>query len=118
MQEIYGLLLGHFVVRTLMQEAAATRGLDPQRLSFTATLKILRCRLPECRTRNPRRWYQQLLSEIVEEVLPARRNRINPRVIKRKMSKWPKNDPCIKTILNPPKPSTRPSLCFIERYWV
>lgn len=56
-QEIYGLLLGHFVVRMLMQEAAATRGLDPQRLSFTATLKILRCRLPECRTRNPRRWY-------------------------------------------------------------
>lgn len=92
-QEIYGLLLGHFVVRTVMQEAAATRGLDPQRLSFTATLKILRCRLPECRARNPRRWYRQLLSEIAEEVLPARRNRINPRVIKRKMSKWPKKRP-------------------------
>jgi hypothetical protein len=34
--------MGHFVVRVLMQEAAATQGLDPRRLSFTATLKILR----------------------------------------------------------------------------
>jgi hypothetical protein len=102
-QEIYGLLLGHFVVRTLMQEAAATRGLDPQRLSFTATLKVLRCRLPECRTRNPRRWYQQLLSDIAEEVLPARRNRINPRVIKRKMSKWPKKRPVHQNYPQPTK---------------
>jgi hypothetical protein len=31
-----------------------------------------------------------LLAEVGEEVLPQRRNRINPRVIKRKMSKWPK----------------------------
>ena len=47
-QELYGLLLGHYVIRVLMQEAAATQGIDPQRLSFTGTLKILRCRLPEC----------------------------------------------------------------------
>ena len=26
-QELYGLLLGHYVIRTLMQEAAATRGI-------------------------------------------------------------------------------------------
>ena len=31
-----------------------------------------------------------MLSEIGEEVLPPRRNRINPRVIKRKMSNWKK----------------------------
>ena len=43
-QELYGLLLGHYVIRVLIQEAAATRGIDPRRLSFTATLKILRCR--------------------------------------------------------------------------
>src|SRR5436309_1241554 len=47
-QEIHGLLLAHFVIRTLMFEAAEPEGLDPRRLSFTATLKILRCRLPEC----------------------------------------------------------------------
>jgi hypothetical protein len=94
-QELYGLLLGHYVVRVLMQETAKRQGIDPQRLSFTAALKILRCRIPECpRSREGRgRWYQALLSEIGEEVLPERRNRINPRVIKRKMSNWKKKRP-------------------------
>lgn len=91
-QEIYGLLLSHFVVRKLMSEAAATIQAAPRRLSFIDTLKILRCRLPEC-PRTPRgleKWYDNLIAEIAEQVLPPRRNRINPRVIKRKMSRWPK----------------------------
>jgi hypothetical protein len=94
-QEIYGLLLGHYIIRVLMQEAAAREGTDPQRLSFTGTLKILRCRLPECPAgrRGLRRWYHDLVAEIAEEVLPERRNRINPRVIKRKMSNWRKKRP-------------------------
>jgi hypothetical protein len=94
-QELYGLLLGHYVIRVLMQEAAATQGIDPHRLSVTATLKILRCRLPECPAsrRGLRRWYQNLVAEVAEEVLEDRRNRINPRVIKRKMSNWRKKRP-------------------------
>ena len=78
-----------------MQEAAAVRGLDPQRMSFTGTLKILRCRLPECPAsrRGLSRWYHDLVAEISEEVLPERRDRINPRVIKRKMSNWRKKRP-------------------------
>jgi Insertion element 4 transposase N-terminal/Transposase DDE domain len=94
-QELYGLLLGHYLIRVLMQEAAARRRVDPQRLSFTATLKILRCRLPECpgSRRGRGRWYRALIAEIGEEVLPERRDRINPRVIKRKMSNWPKKRP-------------------------
>lgn len=94
-QEIEGLLLAHFVVRVLMSEAARRSGLPPRRLSFTGTLKVLRCRLPECPKSRAglRRWYEDLLAEIAEEVLPARRNRINPRVIKRKMSNWRKKRP-------------------------
>jgi hypothetical protein len=94
-QELYGLLLGHYVIRVLMHEAAATQGIDPRRLSFTATLKIVRCRLPECPSsaRGLRRWYQNLVAEVAEEVLEKRRNRINPRVIKRKMSNWKKKRP-------------------------
>lgn len=45
-QEIYGLLLGHFVVRKLMCEAASEAGCALRELSFVNTLKILRCRLP------------------------------------------------------------------------
>jgi hypothetical protein len=94
-QEIYGLLLAHFVVRTLMVEAARPQHLPPRQLSFTGTLKILRCRLPECPRRAPgrARWYRALLAEIAEETLEERRDRINPRVIKCKMSKWPKKKP-------------------------
>jgi hypothetical protein len=104
-QEVYGLLLGHFVVRVLMQEAAATQGLDPRRLSFTATLKILRCRLPECPAspQGRQQWYRRLLMEIAEDVLEPRRNRINPRVIKRKMSKWLKKRPTHRVYPQPTK---------------
>ncbi len=94
-QEIAGLLLAHYVIRVLMAEAARGPGLAPRRLSFTATLKVLRCRLPECpkSRRGLRRWYADLLAEVAEEVLPERRDRINPRVIKRKMSNWKKKRP-------------------------
>jgi len=91
-QEIYGLLLGHFVIRKLMCEAAVIAECGPRELSFVNTLKILRCRLPEV-PRSPRgleRWYSELLAEAAEERLEPRRNRVNPRVIKRKMSNWAK----------------------------
>jgi hypothetical protein len=95
-QEIYALSLGHFVIRSLMFEAAATAGLDPDRLSFTGSFQILKCRLPECDAKTPvtfDAWYRGLLWEIQDERTDPRRNRINPRVIKRKVSKWKKKRP-------------------------
>lgn len=95
-QEVYALSLAHFVVRATMFAAATSAKIDPDRLSFTGTLHILQCRLPECDARTPlslSQWFAGLQTEILAEQLPARRNRINPRVIKRKMSKWPKKQP-------------------------
>ena len=94
-QEIEGLLLAHYVVRTLMFEAATRAGLDPRRMSFTATLKILRCRLPEVpkSEKGRRRWWKDLLAEVGEAILEPKRDRVNPRVIKQKMSKWLKKRP-------------------------
>jgi hypothetical protein len=95
-QEIHALSLGHFVIRSLMFEAAATVDLDPDRLSFTGCFQILKCRLPECHGRSLEQikaWYDGLLWEMQEERTDPRRNRINPRVIKRKMSKWKKKRP-------------------------
>ena len=104
-QEIEGLLLAHYVVRTLMVEAAKREGLDPRRLSFTGTLKILRWRMMECPKSEPgmRRWYEDLLEEIAQEKLDRRRDRVNPRVIKRKMSKWAKKRPCHRHYPQPKK---------------
>ena len=92
-QEIYALSLGHFVIRSLMFEAAATAGIDPDELSFTGCFQILKCRLPECDSTTPTSfevWYRGVLWEMQRERTDPRRNRINPRVIKRKMSKWKK----------------------------
>jgi hypothetical protein len=88
-------LLAHYVVRVLMCEAAQKNNLPPRRLSFTGVLKILRCRLPECpkSPQGQKLWYENVVTEIAEEVLPKRLDRINPRVIKRKMSKWKKKRP-------------------------
>lgn len=41
-QEIYGLLLGHWAVRSLMVQAAQLEGISPLCLSFTGTLHVLR----------------------------------------------------------------------------
>ena len=95
-QEIYALSLGHFVIRSLMFEAAATVGLDPDRLSFTGCFQILKCRLPECDGTTPE--LRGVVCRLaVGDARGAdrrpRRNRINPRVIKRKMSKWKKKRP-------------------------
>ena len=78
-----------------MFEAAVRAGVPQQRISFTGAMKILRCRLPG----TPRsragiaQWHESLIEEISEEVLPPRRNRINPRVIKKTQSKWAKARP-------------------------
>ena len=95
-QELFARSLGHFVIRSLMVAAAATVGLDPDRLTFTGCFPILNCRLPECDGTTPGRlatWYRGLLWEMQGERTDPRRNRINPRVIKRKMSKWKKKRP-------------------------
>ena len=103
-QEVYALSLGHYVTRALLAQAAATRGLDPDWLSFVGCLRILKCRLPECDSRTPqswREWYDAVLWEMRCERVdrkqtptgPQRYNRINPRVIKRKMSNWKKKRP-------------------------
>lgn len=95
-QELYALSLAHFVIRALMFEAATSAGLDPDVLSFTGCFQILKCRLPEIRNAPPAalsECHEALLWEMSCERLESRRNRINPRVIKQKMSKWSKKRP-------------------------
>ncbi len=41
-QEIYGWLLGHWAIRSLMFQAAQEQGLSPLRLGFTGTLRVVR----------------------------------------------------------------------------
>lgn len=95
-QEIHALSLAHFAIRSLMFEAAATKNMDTDRLSFTGCFQILKCRLPECDPRTPETfasWYDGLLEEMRAERVDPRRNRINPRVIKKPSSNWKRARP-------------------------
>ncbi len=41
-QEFFGLLLAHFAIRGLMHEAALSAGEDPDRISYTHTVRVVR----------------------------------------------------------------------------
>lgn len=46
-QELWGLLLAHFAVRQLMEQAAWGRQLDPDRLSFVHALRVIKRKMPQ-----------------------------------------------------------------------
>jgi hypothetical protein len=90
-QEAFGLLLAHYAVRTVMHEAAIQAGLAPDRLSFVNAVRIIGDAVAEFQMTTPAQWarlYQRLLKDIAGYRLPERENRSNPRVVKRKMSKF------------------------------
>lgn len=91
-QELYGMLLAHYAIRFLMHEAALGAQIAPTRLSFVHALRVVEDALSDFEIPAPELlpWYvARLLQDIAAGRLPARRNRICPRVVKRKMSKWP-----------------------------
>jgi len=92
MQEMYALLIAHYCVRALMHEAALKVDLDPDRLSFVGSLRVVQDLIPQfliVSRRGLTPLYNHLLEEIARERLPERTGRSCPRVIRRKMSKWP-----------------------------
>ena len=93
LQEIYGILLAYNAIRFLMHEAALSVDLDPRRLSFIHAVRVLRETTPLLRAAPAARLptlYAAMIAHIAQGRLPPRDNRTNPRVIKRKMSNFPK----------------------------
>ena len=54
-QDVYGLLLAHLAIRTVMYQAALHAGVDPDRLSFTGALRVLRRAIPRAQRTPPER---------------------------------------------------------------
>jgi transposase IS4-like protein/DDE family transposase len=54
-QELWGLLIAHYAIRAFMVEAADTADIDPDRLSFTRTLHIVRRQVTQPPAFSPRR---------------------------------------------------------------
>jgi hypothetical protein len=104
-QELYGALLAHYAIRFLMHEAAVREGVDPDRLSFTHTLRVVRQAVLSEGWIDPLhqpQLYGRLLTKIARGKLPPRRCRSNPRVVKRQQSKFPVKRPEHRS---PPKPA-------------
>lgn len=90
-QELYALLLAHFVVRSIMHEAALAHDLDPDRLSFINSVRLICDAFIEFQLVDPidhPQLWDRLLRDITQFELPERENRSNPRVVKRKMSNF------------------------------
>lgn len=101
-QEIYGLMLAYYVIRRVILDAAEQCELDPDELSFTGARETLENHLAEALDQAPAAWYRKLVREVGWKRLRARRERWYPRVIKRKVSGWPKKQEKHK---HPPQPT-------------
>jgi len=89
-QELYGLLLAHFLVRSVMVVAALFAEVQPSRLSFKRSQEILEDYLMEKPgRRGPRAWLTRLVVEISRQELRPQEWRSNPRVKKVTRCKWP-----------------------------
>lgn len=104
-QELYGLLLAYFAVRTLMYAAALQADWDPDEVSFVHTVHVLQ--RSQWRLMQASYWQrpalrQALLHEVCQERVPARRLRFQARVVKRTRSRYPRkwyahlHAPCLK----------------------
>ena len=100
-QEVYGLVLARYIIRRVMHDGATTGGIDPDRLSFSNSLRTVQCHLPEGPQRPLPEWYHRLLRQVRRQELRPRRQRWYPRVMKRQMSNWRKKRP---EHLRPPPP--------------
>jgi hypothetical protein len=90
-QEVWAYLCTHYAIRALMAGAAQDRGVDPDRLSFTATLaaarRSVRAGLGSAAT-TLAVGVRSVVAEIGGVLVRARQRRAAPRVVKRKMSNY------------------------------
>lgn len=94
LQEAWGMVLAHTFVRELMLESAVQAEMSPLELSFTDSLQTIKLALSRFQAAGPRhqkKLYKALISDIGEcRIDRPRRKRQCPRVVKRKMSSFPK----------------------------
>jgi hypothetical protein len=108
-QEAYGHLCVHYAIRWLMHDIAIDAGHDP-RPPVVHPYPARRApeRPPRTRAVPPSALssaLEQAADELLFELLPPRRLRANPRVVKRKMSNYAVKRAAHR---NPPKPTGRP----------
>jgi hypothetical protein len=91
-QEVYALLTSYQVLRIAMHDATLTRpGLDPDRASFTVALNTARSQLAKAANVIAGTVVDLVGTigrHVLAKLMPDRRLRVNPRVVKRATSKY------------------------------
>jgi hypothetical protein len=91
-QEVYALLMAHYSVRAVMHEAALRAGVDPDTLSFRGAVTVIEETIPFFQIASSELQgllYERMLKDIAAQKIQQRPPRSYPRVVKRKMSKFP-----------------------------
>ena len=91
LQDLYGLLLAQYLVRSIMLDAGLAAAISPLQLSFTNAVKLITKAVPLLQLLpaiEQQRYYGLLLSDIAHFRLPPRDTRRNPRVVRRKTGKF------------------------------
>jgi len=87
-QELWAYLITYQAIRAVIARAAAGAGLDPDRISFTATLHAARRTLPAARD-HMHTTLAAIEAEILTTLIPERHGRIYPRAVTKPISPYP-----------------------------
>jgi transposase IS4-like protein/DDE family transposase len=87
-QELYAYLITYQALRRLMHQAAVAADIDPDRLSFTTTLRAVRRLITSANNAVGTHATHRAVAEILEDQ-HERRDRVSPRVVKRSQSPYP-----------------------------
>jgi Insertion element 4 transposase N-terminal/Transposase DDE domain len=87
-QELWAYLTIYQAIRVLIVRAAASAGLDPDQISFTATLHAIRRTLPAARDHMDTA-LASLEAEILTSLVPGRQGRVYPRAVSKPISPYP-----------------------------
>ena len=90
-QEVYAVLLAHYAIRFLMHQAACDAEVDPDRLSFSDALFVVAETTRELAQVQPEHredLRREMRDRLTAHLLPQRRLRANPRVLKKLYRKY------------------------------
>ena len=101
------MLISHYLVRTVIHEAACAHAIDPDLISFVHAIRLIQDAIPEAQmvtaTQVPA-VYHRLLTDLCARLLPVRRLRMYPRLVKQKMTKFLRKRPDDPPLLQPTMP--------------
>ncbi len=83
-------------IRSLMCQAAEEAGLSPLRLGFTGSVNVIKRSLGHFQNLSPEQlpfFFSKLILDILDEKIPPRNGRTNPRVVKKPRSKFQAKKP-------------------------